>query len=58
MELSANQNVWVGGVFVGPGELSAIQADFGVEEWLCSGCSSSRPSSTRTGSRRSRCTTR
>jgi putative ABC transport system permease protein len=32
MELSTNQNVWVGGVFVGPGELSAIQADFGVED--------------------------
>jgi putative ABC transport system permease protein len=31
-ELSANQNVWIGGVFVGPGELSAIQADFGVED--------------------------
>jgi putative ABC transport system permease protein len=31
-ELSANQNVWIGGVFAGPGELSAIQADFGVED--------------------------
>jgi putative ABC transport system permease protein len=32
MEISGAQNVWVGGVFVGPGELSAIQADFGVED--------------------------
>ena len=47
LELAANQEpCWVGGVFVGPGELGAIQADFGPEGWLCSGSSRSRSAAT------------
>jgi putative ABC transport system permease protein len=31
-QIAGAQNLWIGGAFVGPGELNAIQADFGAED--------------------------